>query len=244
MTWQVAHLGASLGAIRWPYRVIAVESPSRILTPCGPDRLLTSGIDLRPYPDGPSALLNLMAEDPGAVLVPTDLIGVNFLRFIRTIVGRSDIPVIIGLTGDEESHQHAFHGLEAGARGLISLPADPDQLASAMRHLGLTRTESAASLQYGPIFLDPQAHQVRVSGRVVRLSPREFALVEYLLAEAPRVVSVSEIAAVIGYDQQVDGLVRARKYVEKLRRKLNEARSGQPAVLETVRGLGYRVIDS
>lgn len=48
----------------------------------------------------------------------------------------------------------------------------------------------------------------------------------------------------IGYDEQLDGLVRARKYVEKLRRKLNEARSGQPAVLETVRGLGYRVIDS
>jgi DNA-binding response OmpR family regulator len=241
MTWQTAHFGATLGAIRWPYRVIAVESPSRILTPRGPDRLLANGIDLRPYPDGPSALLNLMAEDPGAVLAPTDLIGVNFLRFIETIVGRSDIPVIIGLTGDEESRQHAFHGLDAGARGLISLPADPDQLASAMRHLGLTRTESAASLQYGPIFLDPQAHQVRVSNRVVRLSPREFALVEYLLAEAPRVVSVSEIAAVIGYDEQVDGVVRARKYVEKLRRKLNEA---QPAVLETVRGLGYRVIES
>jgi DNA-binding response OmpR family regulator len=244
MTWQTAHLGATLGGIRWPYRVIAVESPSRTLTPCAPDRLLASGIDLRPYPDGPSALLNLMAEDPGAVLAPTDLIGVNFLRFVRTIVCRSDIPVIIALTGDEESHQHAFHGLEAGARGLISLPADPDQLASAIRHLGLTRTESAASLQYGPIFLDPQAHQVRVSGRVVRLSPREFALVGYLLAEAPRVVSVSEIAAVVGYDQQLDGLVKARKYVEKLRRKLNEARTGEPAVLETVRGLGYRVIDS
>jgi DNA-binding response OmpR family regulator len=206
--------------------------------------LLAGGIDLRPYPDGPSALLNLMAEDPGAVLAPTDLIGVNFLRFISTIVGRSDIPVIIGLTGDDESHEHAIHGLDAGARGLISLPADPDQLASTMRHLGLTRTESAASLQYGPIFLDPQAHQVRVSGRVVLLSPREFALVEYLLAEAPRIVSVSEIAAVVGYDEQLDGLVRARKYVEKLRRKLNEARTGEPAVLETVRGLGYRVIDS
>ena len=244
MTWQVARFGASLGAIRWPYRLIAVESPSRTLTPCGHDCLLATGIDLRLYPDGPSALFHLMAEDPGAVLAPTDLIGVNFLRFIRTIVGRSDIPVIIGLTGDEESHRHAFHGLEAGARELISLPADPDQLASTMRHLGLTRTESAARLQYGPIDLDPQAHQVRVSGTVVRLAPREFALVEYLLAEAPRVVSVAEIAAVVGYNEQVDGPVRARKYVEKLRRKLNEARIGQPAVLETVRGLGYRLIDS
>jgi DNA-binding response OmpR family regulator len=244
MSWQAAHLGASLGAIRWPYRVIAVESPSRTLIPCGQDRLLASGIDLRQYPDGPSALLNLIAEDPGAVLAPTDLIGVNFLRFIRTIASRSEIPVIIGLTGDDESHQHAFHGLEAGARGLISLPADPGHLASAIRRLGLTRTESAASLQYGPISLDPQAHQVRVSGTVVRLSAREFALVEYLLAEAPRVVSVAEIAAVIGYSEQVDGLVRARKYVEKLRRKLSEAAAGQPALLETVRGLGYRLIDS
>jgi DNA-binding response OmpR family regulator len=176
-------------------------------------------------------------------LAPTDLIGVNFLRFIRTIVGRWDIPVIIGLTGDD-SHQRAFHGLEAGARGLISLPADPDQLASAVRRLGLARTKSAASLQYGPISLDPLAHQVRVSGSVVRLSLREFALVEYLLAEAPRVVSVAEIAAVIGYDEQVDGLVRARKSVEKLRRKFGEAAAGEPTVLETVRGLGYRLIDS
>ena len=126
---------------------------------------------------------------------------------------------------------------------MISLPADPDELASAIRRLGLTRTESAASLRYGSISLDSQAHEVRVSGRVVRLSPREFALLKYLLAEAPRVVPVAEIAAVIGYGEQVDGSVRARKYVEKLRRKLGEAATRQPAVLETVRGLGYRLID-
>jgi hypothetical protein len=48
-----------------------------------------------------------------------DLVGVDFRRFVRAIVAWSDIPVIIGLWNDEESHQHAFHGLEAGARGLV-----------------------------------------------------------------------------------------------------------------------------
>jgi two-component system OmpR family response regulator len=234
----------SLGAIRWPYRVIAVESPSGMLTRSGHDHLLASGIDLRPYADGPSALLGLMAEDPAAVLAPTDLIGVDFRRFVQAIVAWSDIPVIIGLTNDEESHQRAFQGLDAGARGLVGLPFGPDQLTSAIRHLGLTRTESAAILQYGSIELDVQAHQVRVSGKAVHLAPREFALVEYLLAEAPRVVAAVEIAAVIGDEEKVMSSVRIRKYVQNLRRKLGETRPGQSAVLETVRGLGYRLVNN
>jgi len=245
MTSQAARSGAltSLGAIRWPYRVIAVESPSGMLTRRSYDHLLASGIDLRPYADGASALLGLMAEDPAAVLAPTDLIGVDFRRFVRAVVAWSDIPVIIGLWNDEESHQRAFHGLEAGARGLVLLPFKPDQLTSAIRHLGLTRMESAAILRYGSIELDVQAHQVRVAGTVVHLAPREFALVEYLLAEAPRLISAAEIAAVIGDDQHVVSPVRVRKYVQNLRRKLSENRPGRPSVLETVRGLGYRLVD-
>ena len=245
MTMQTARSGAltGLGAIRWPYRVIAVESPSGLLTRSSHDSLLASGIDLRPYADGPSALLGLMAEDPAAVLAPTDLIGVDYLRLIRAIVAWSDIPVIIGLTNDDESHERAFHGLEAGARGLVWLPFKPDQLTSAIRHLGLIRTDSAAILRYGSIELDVQAHEVRVAGTAIHLAPREFALVQYLLAEAPRLVSAAEIAAVIGDGQHVVSWVRVRKYVQNLRRKLSENRPGQPAVLETVRGLGYRLVD-
>ena len=85
---------------------------------------------------------------------------------------------------------------------------------------------------------------MQVSGTAVRLSPRELALVAYLLAEAPRVVSAVEIAAVIGADPQVVSPIRIRKYVQNVRRKLSEARPGQPAVLETVRGLGYRLVDN
>jgi DNA-binding response OmpR family regulator len=243
MTSKAARRGAltSLGAIRWPYRVIAVESPSGMLTPSCHDDLLATGIDLRPYADGASALLGLMAEDPAAVLAPTDLIGVDFQCFVGAIVASSDIPLIIGLTSDEESQRRAYQGLDAGARGLLWLPFDTVQLMSAIRQLGLTRTGSASIVQYGSIELDVQAHRVRVSGREVHLAPREFALVQYLLAEAPRLVSAPEIAAVLGVNQ-LAGPVRVRKYVQNLRRKLTG--TGQPAVLENVRGLGYRLVDT
>jgi DNA-binding response OmpR family regulator len=243
MTSQAARSGAltSLGALRWPYRLIAVETPSGMLTRSSYDSLLASGIDLHPYADGPSALLGLMAEDPAAILAPTDLIGADFQCFVRAIVTSSDIPVIIGLTNDEESQRRAYQGLDAGARGLLWLPFDSVELMSAIRHLGLTRTGSASIVQYGSIELDVQAHRVRVSGREIRLAPREFALVQYLLAEAPRLVSAQEIAAVIGVNQ-LAGPVRVRKYVQNLRRKLTG--TAQPAVLENVRGLGYRLVDT
>jgi DNA-binding response OmpR family regulator len=246
MTRLVTRGGAltSLGSIRWPYRVIAVESPSRMLTCSSLDHLLSSGIDLRPYADGASALLGLMAEDPAAVLAPTDLIGVDFLCFVRAVVAWSDVPLIIGLADDEDSRQRAFHGLEAGARALLGLPFDTEHLTSAIRHLGLTRTASAAILHYGSIDVDMQAHTVQVSGTAVHLSPRELAVVAYLLAEAPRVVPAVEIAVVLGTDHQVVSPMRIRKYVQNVRRKLSEARPGQPAVLETVRGLGYRLVDN
>ena len=85
---------------------------------------------------------------------------------------------------------------------------------------------------------------MQVSGTAVHLAPRELALVAYLLAEAPRLVSAVEIAAVIGADPHVISPARVRKYVQNVRRKLNQARPGQPAVLETVRGLGYRLVDN
>lgn len=232
----------SAGALRWPYRVISVDSPTRPLTRSSHAALLHHGIDLHPYSDGPSALLALMAEDPCAVLAPTDLAGVDLLRFVEAIVAWSGVPIIVGLTGEEGSHDRAFRALEAGARGLVGLPVAADQLSSAIRHLGLNHTVSATALSYGPLDLDRAAHQVRVFGTPVHLSPQEFTLLEYLLAEAPRAVPVAELAAVIGREHPADP-VGVRKRVQNLRRKLAGARPGHTAVVETLRGVGYRITD-
>ena len=244
MTAQAARSGvdASIRTLRWPYRVVAVESASCRLTHTAAPALLDSGIELRPYADGPAALLALMGEDPAAVLTPTDVVGVDFLRFVSAIVAWSDVAVIVGLTDDPGSHALAFAALEAGARGLLGLPFAPAQLTSLLRHLGYPNT-TAASLRYGPLQLDRQAHQARLSGAPVQLTPREFTLLEFLISEAPRVVSLAEIGTVLGEPTSPADGPRVRKSVQILRRKLAGVQQDQRPLIESVRGLGYRLTE-
>ena len=203
--------------------------------------MLRHGIELHPYADGAAALLSLSAEDPAAVLAPTDMEGVDLLRFVHAVVAWSDVPIIIGLTATPSCHELAYEALEKGARALIALPFAPAQLASAIRHVGLRRTTSAAPLSYGPITLDRVAHRVLVYSTALHFSPQEVLLLEYLMNEAPRTVSLNEIGAMIGDSATSGGDMRIRKLIEKVRRKLLTAAPTQPSLIETVRGLGYRL---
>jgi DNA-binding response OmpR family regulator len=127
---------------------------------------------------------------------------------------------------------------------LLGLPFAAEQVASAIRHVGLSNLGPAATIQYGGLELDRQAHEARVSGTVVGLSPREFTILEYLVAEAPRVVTTAELAAVDGITEVPADAQRVRKYVQKLRRKLGPAGPADTPVIETIRGLGYRLTGS
>ena len=111
-----------------------------------------------------------------------------------------------------------------------------------MRHLGYTNT-TAAGLQYGSLELDLQGHQARLSGTPVQLTPREFTLLELLLREAPRVVTLAEIGAALGEATSPADEARVRKSVQLLRRKLAPVQPSQQHVIESVRGLGYRLSD-
>jgi two-component system OmpR family response regulator len=96
--------------------------------------------------------------------------------------------------------------------------------------------DSGPVLRCADLELDEEAHQVRRAGQPVELSPTEFNLLRFLLANAGRVVSKAQILdRVWSYDFAGDGRI-VESYVYYLRRKLN--RLG-PAMIHTVRGVGY-----
>ena len=148
-------------------------------------------------------------------------------------------PVLL-LTARDELESRV-RGLEGGADDYLTKPFDLPELIARV-HALIRRAElrhKDATLTVGGLTLDPLTRRVTQDGRVVDLSPREFALLEYLMRNAGRTVSRSRIAeAVWNYKFDPETNV-VDVYVNYLRKKLSFA--GHTPPIRTVRGTGYRL---
>jgi two-component system OmpR family response regulator len=131
-------------------------------------------------------------------------------------------------------------GLDCGADDYLGKPFAFGELAARLRAL-LRRgeTERPTELRNGELVLDPASHEVRWAGERVALSPREFALLDYFMRRPGDVLRRSEILDHV-WDYAYDGTSNVVDvYVRYLRTRLSAA--GAPELLETVRGVGYRL---
>jgi DNA-binding response OmpR family regulator len=169
-----------------------------------------------------------------------DISGLEVARLIR--LRGSRLPILM-LTARDGIHDRV-RGLDAGADDYLVKPFAYEELAARLRALGRRAggaSNTGAKLRCGPIVLDEAAHGVTVAGRRVDLSPREFAMLECFLRHVGQVLSRDQLldhAWPHGVDV-MPGSVDA--YVYFLRRKLG--RDGG-ALLETVRGAGYRMVST
>jgi two-component system OmpR family response regulator len=137
--------------------------------------------------------------------------------------------------------QDRITGLDSGADDYLGKPFAFNELTARLRAL-LRRgeTERPATLRNGDIVLDPAAHEVRWRGRLVPLSPKEFALLDFFLRRPGDVLRRSEILDHV-WDYAYDGTSNVVDvYVRYLRERL--AAAGAPELIETVRGVGYRLM--
>ena len=146
-------------------------------------------------------------------------------------------PVLL-LTARDELESRV-RGLEGGADDYLTKPFDLSELIARV-HALIRRAElrhQNATLTVGDLALDPLKRRVTQGDRVVDLSPREFALLEFLMRNAGRTVSRSRIAeAVWNYKFDPETNV-VDVYVNYLRNKVD--RGVEPKLIHTVRGVGY-----
>jgi two-component system catabolic regulation response regulator CreB len=166
------------------------------------------------------------------------------LLFLRSLRERSDVPVIVLTSRDEETDRVV--GLELGADDYVLKPFSPREVAARVRAV-LRRASKAAQaedkpIRAGQLSLDTSTRKAAIADRELGLSRTEFNLLALFLRSPGRVFERSQILEAVWGSDVVVGDRTVDVHVKALRRKIEEA-GGDPRVLETVRGVGYRLKD-
>jgi two-component system OmpR family response regulator len=187
-------------------------------------------------PDGRAALDLVPSERPDLVLLDVmmpDLDGFEVCRRMRASGDRTPVLFLTakGETGDK------VRGLTLGGDDYLEKPFALDELVARI-HALLRRTGSDPTtvLELADLVMDDDAHRVTRAGAEVNLSPTEYNLLRYLLANQGRVLSKAQILDhVWDYDFGGDGGV-VETYIGYLRKKLDGT---EPKLIHTIRGVGY-----
>ena len=193
--------------------------------------------------DGVEALTLFDAVQPDLVLLDIMLPKLSGLDVCRDIRARSSVPIIMVTAKGTELD--TVVGLEVGADDYVSKPYRLRELVARMR-AALRRaprdeeeTAPVDVLEVGDVRLDPGRHEVMVRASDVTLPLKEFELLELLLANAGRVLTRDTLIDRIWGPHYVGDTKTLDVHIKRLRAKIEQDPSN-PALITTIRGLGYR----
>ena len=200
------------------------------------------GFDVRTAASGAQALQIAEEFKPHALILDVMLPDQNGFEVCRQIRSEGHNIGVLFLTA-KDSVEDKIAGLTIGGDDYVTKPFSLEELVARLRAL-LRRTGATEVLaddekiRFADLELDEATHEVKLAGQMVDLSPTEFLLLRYLMINADRVVSKSQILDhVWQYDFRGDmGIVET--YVSYLRKKIDIF---QPPLIHTVRGVGYRL---
>ena len=186
--------------------------------------------------DGHAALQQMVATRYDVVVLDRDLPGVPGDEVCRRIVAGGSGTRVLMLTA-AGTVRDRVEGLGLGADDYLPKPFDFAELVARIRALGRRSTPALPPvLDNGDLTLDPNHRVALRAGRRLDLSPKEFAVLEYLLAAAGRVVSTEELLERVWDDATDPFTTTVKTTIGRLRTKL-----GQPPAIHTVRDGGYRI---
>ena len=189
--------------------------------------------------DGADALTRLAITRYDVVVLDRDLPGIHGDEICRRVVAEGAESRILMLTA-AGTLKDRVEGLDLGADDYLGKPFDFPELVARVRALGRRSTPaSPPTLESGDVTLDRARRIAFRAGSRLELSPKEFSVLECLLASCGRVISSEELLQRV-WDEAADPFTTTVKTtVRRLRQKL-----GDPPVIQTVREAGYRIGDS
>jgi two-component system alkaline phosphatase synthesis response regulator PhoP len=191
---------------------------------------------------GTEALARVRASPPDLLVLDVMLPGMSGLeicRILRSDEATARLPIILVTARAEESDR--VGGLEQGADDYVTKPFSPKELAARVSAV-LRRAEPPGSggrvLGYGPLSMDLERHLVSDGGREVRLTAKEFLLLEYFIQHRGRVLSRDLLLTDVWGYQYTGGTRTVDVHVRRIREKLPYL----TRAIETVKQFGYKLV--
>jgi len=192
--------------------------------------------------DGPGGLARAQSPDIALVILDWMVPGMSGPEVCRRLRSASSVPVLM-LTA-RTSEDDRIHGFDTGADDYVGKPFSPREVVARVQALlrrsgpmGTSTSTTAPPTVVGPLEIDHFRREVRVDGRPVGVTPTELRLLEALASHPGRTFTRDELVArafgpdYVGLDRTVD------VHITNLRRKLG------PKLIQTVHGLGYRLVE-
>ena len=197
-----------------------------------------AGFGVRAVGNGAQTISAVLEEEPDLIILDVMLPDMNGFSVTKRLRSHGFTAPILFLTAKDDTEDKVM-GLTVGGDDYVTKPFSLDEIIARIKAI-LRRTiqeDEEAVLETGPIVLDQDTHEVHVAGTPIELSPTEFKLLRYLMQNANRVLSKTQILDhVWEYDFNGDaGIVES--YISYLRRKLDPLT--EESLIHTKRGFGY-----
>ncbi|HEX8802348.1 MAG TPA: response regulator transcription factor [Terriglobales bacterium] len=200
----------------------------------------TQGYSVRTADDGTRALKVMREWSPDLIITDLSMPNMGGIAFCREVRKSSSIPIVVLSVREEESAK--VEALNCGADDYVTKPFGMDELLARVR-AALRRSKQSDHLmtrfEAGDFRVDQEAHTVHVKDREVRLTPKEFQLLTYLIRNAGRVLTPRTLLADVWERPYTEQLDSVRALVRQLRKKI-EPNPSAPRYLKTEPWIGYR----
>jgi DNA-binding response OmpR family regulator len=216
-------------------RVLLVEDHAKLALTIA-DGLRRLGMAVDVAFDGEEALAHTALTDYDVVVLDRDLPGIHGDEVCRRLVAEERDCRVLMLTA-AGTVQDRVAGLRLGADDYLPKPFDFSELVARIRALARRSSPPVPpTLVHGDLVLDPARRVVSRGADRLTLTPKEFGVLEYLLAADGRAVSAEELLQRV-WDEAANPFTHTVKTtMGRLRAKL-----GEPALIETIRDGGYRI---
>lgn len=206
--------------------------------------LASQGFEVIEAEQGAEGLARAVAERPDLVLLDLGLPDVDGQEVLEALRAQSEVPVIVVSVREREGEK--VRALDAGANDYVTKPFGIQELLARiralLRHQARERGESLAErFAGGALRIDLGQRRVCLAAAPVRLTPKEYAVLERLCRHAGRVVTQTQLLREVWGPSHADDTHYLRIVISKLRHKLGDDPQA-PLLLQTEAGVGYRLL--